>query len=183
MRALSGFQIGPDDDLAGHFERQTAAMGVKTATKKDAAPTISEMVSFEDPKGTVMEVFKRPEPLQHKFQRKGIVPHKLGHVAFHVADAKAVTKFYCDVLGFRVSDWMGEFFSFLRCGVDHHTINLLETGSNRHFHTAFELRDWSHLQTVPAISSVSTATRCCGAREGMASATISFAAITARRMG
>ncbi len=106
------------------------------------------MVCFEDPKGTVMEVFRRPEPLHQKFQRKGIVPHKLGHVAFHVTDAKAVTKFYCDVLGFRVSDWMGDFFSFLRCGTDHHTINLMETGSNRHFHTAFELRDWSHLQTA-----------------------------------
>ena len=76
------------------------------------------------------------------------MPHKLGHVAFHVTDVKAVTKFYCDVLGFRVSDWMGDFFSFLRCGVDHHTINLMETGSNRHFHTAFELRDWSHLETA-----------------------------------
>jgi len=59
-----------------------------------------------------------------------------------------VTKFYCDVLGFRVSDWMADFFSFLRCGPDHHTINLVETGSNRHFHTAFELRDWAHLQTA-----------------------------------
>jgi len=45
-----------------------------------------------------------------------------------VTDVKAVTKFYCDVLGFRVSDWMGDYFSFLRCGVDHHTINLVETG-------------------------------------------------------
>ena len=52
------------------------------------------------------------------------------------------------MLGFRVSDWMGDFFSFLRCGVDHHTINLIGTGSNRHFHTAFELRDWAHLQTA-----------------------------------
>jgi catechol 2,3-dioxygenase-like lactoylglutathione lyase family enzyme len=59
-----------------------------------------------------------------------------------------VTKFYCDVLGFRESDWMADFFSFLRCGPDHHTINLMETGSNRHFHTAFELRDWAHLQTA-----------------------------------
>jgi catechol 2,3-dioxygenase-like lactoylglutathione lyase family enzyme len=142
-----GFQLGPDDDLA-EFERQTAAQGIRTEYKRDAGPTISEMISFEDVKGTVMEVFRRPEPLNLKFQRKGILPHKLGHVAFHVQDAKAVTKFYCDVLGFRVSDWMGEFFSFLRCGVDHHTINLMETGSNRHFHTAFELRDWSHLQSA-----------------------------------
>jgi catechol-2,3-dioxygenase len=106
------------------------------------------MLVFEDPKGTIIEVFKRPEPRQQTFSRKGIVPHKLGHVAFHVSDVKLVTKFYCDVLGFRVSDWMGDFFSFLRCGVDHHTINLLESGSNRHFHTAFELRDWAHLQTA-----------------------------------
>ena len=142
-----GFQLGPDDDLNA-FDKQTAAAGIKTSRKKDPEPTISEMVCFEDPKGTVMEVFKRPDFQSQKFTNKGIVPHKLGHVAFHVTDAKAVTKFYCDVLGFRVSDWMGDFFSFLRCGVDHHTINLMETGSNRHFHTAFELRDWSHLQTA-----------------------------------
>ena len=106
------------------------------------------MVTFDDPKGTVMEVFKRGELAKQGFPTKGIVPHKLGHVAFHCVDVKHVTKFYCDVLGFRESDWMADFFSFLRCGVDHHTINLMGTGTNRHFHTAFELRDWSHLQTA-----------------------------------
>jgi catechol 2,3-dioxygenase-like lactoylglutathione lyase family enzyme len=140
-----GFQLGPDDDLAA-FEQQTQKHGIRTERRKDPEPTIAEMVSFSDPKGTVMEVFRSPEAQHQKFARKGIVPHKLGHVAFHVTDVKGVTKFYCDVLGFRVSDWMGEYFSFLRCGVDHHTINLVETGSNRHFHTAFELRDWAHLQ-------------------------------------
>lgn len=142
-----GFEIGPDEDLDA-FEKQTAAQGVKTSRKKDAEPTISDMVVFEDTKGTVMEVFRRPEMQRTRFTGKGVVPHKLGHVAFHVTDAKKATQFYCDVLGFRVSDWMGDFFSFLRCGVDHHTINLMETGANRHFHTAFELRDWSHLQTA-----------------------------------
>jgi catechol 2,3-dioxygenase-like lactoylglutathione lyase family enzyme len=141
------FQIGPDDDL-GEFERQVAGHGVKAQRKKDPEPTIGEMVTFEDPKGTVMEVFKRGESAGTRFQSKGIVPHKLGHVAFHVTDVKGVTKFYCDVLGFRESDWMADFFSFLRCGPDHHTINLMETGSNRHFHTAFELRDWGHMQTA-----------------------------------
>jgi len=142
-----GFELGPNDDLDA-YEKQTAAQGVKTSRKKDPEPTISDMVVFEDPKGTVMEVFKRPEPQALKFTRNGVVPHKLGHVAFHVTEVKKVTAFYCDVLGFRVSDWMSDFFSFLRCGVDHHTINLMETGSNRHFHTAFELRDWGHLETA-----------------------------------
>jgi catechol 2,3-dioxygenase-like lactoylglutathione lyase family enzyme len=142
-----GFELGVDDDLDA-FERQVAAHGIKTERKRDAEPTISDMVTFPDPKGTIMEVFKRAAFSGQRYQNKGIVPHKLGHVAFHVTDVKHVTKFYCDVLGFRESDWMADFFSFLRCGPDHHTINLMETGTNRHFHTAFELRDWAHLQTA-----------------------------------
>jgi hypothetical protein len=54
---------------------------VKTSRKKDPEPTIEDVVTFEDPKGTVMEVFKRPEPQEHGFRSTGIVPHKLGHVA------------------------------------------------------------------------------------------------------
>jgi catechol 2,3-dioxygenase-like lactoylglutathione lyase family enzyme len=142
-----GFQLGLDDDL-GAFERQVQGVGVKTQRKKDPDPSISEMLSFEDPKGTLIEVFKREAFSGQRYPVQGIVPHKLGHVAFHVTDVKHVTKFYCDVLGFRESDWMADFFSFLRCGPDHHTINLMQTGSNRHFHTAFELRDWGHLQTA-----------------------------------
>ena len=142
-----GFQIGEGDDLAA-FEKQVQGHGIKTARKKDPEPSISELLTFEDPKGTVMEVFRRADFLHRNFQTRGIVPLKLGHVAFHVTDVQRTTKFYCDVLGFQVSDWMGDYFSFLRCGPDHHTINLIETGSNRHFHTAFELRDWSHMQTA-----------------------------------
>lgn len=144
--ARVGFQLAPDADL-NDFEKQVAAHGIKTTRKSDADPSVADLVTFEDFKGTVMEVFKTPQPLNRPFTRKGVVPHKLGHVAFHVEDAQAGTKWYCDVLGFRVSDWMGDFFSFLRCGHDHHTINLAATGKNAHFHTAFELRDWSHMQT------------------------------------
>ena len=140
-----GFQIPPSADL-DEFQKQVANHGIATERRKHAEPSISDMLVFKDPKGTVMEVFKRDDFSHQKFQAKGIVPYKLGHVAFHVADVKQVTKFYCDVLGFRESDWMGDFFSFLRCGPDHHTINLMETGANRHFHTAFELRDWAHMQ-------------------------------------
>ena len=83
-----GFQLGPEDDLTA-FEKQTAAHGLRTAHKTDPETTIPEMVAFEDPKGTVMEVFKRPEPQGQGFRSAGIVPHKLGHVAFHVTDVKA----------------------------------------------------------------------------------------------
>jgi catechol-2,3-dioxygenase len=142
-----GLQIAPDDDLDA-FEKQVQGHNVKTARKTDPEPSISDAVTFEDPKGTVMEVFKRDAFAGQRYPSKGVVPHKLGHVAFFTKDVKHVTKFYCDVLGFRESDWMGDFFSFLRCGPDHHTINLMQTEEDRHFHTAFELRDWAHLQTA-----------------------------------
>ena len=70
--ARLGFQLGLDDDLDA-FEKQTAARGVKTRRLKDPEPTIADMVAFEDPKGTLMEVFKRPEPQTQSFPQKGIV--------------------------------------------------------------------------------------------------------------
>lgn len=140
-----GFQIGADGDLDA-VEKHVKSFGIATERRTDPEPTIADMLVFDDLKGTKMEVFARPELQPLEFSEKGIVPHKLGHIAFHVEDVQKATDFYCDVLGFRVSDWMGDFFSFLRCGTDHHTINLIGTGVNKHHHSAFELRDWAHMQ-------------------------------------
>jgi catechol-2,3-dioxygenase len=141
------FQIPPDSDL-GAFEKQMAGHGVQTQRKSDPEPGVPELVSFEDPKGTLLEVFREYAPAKAAGPPKGIAPFKLGHVAFDVVDVKKITNFYCDVLGFRVSDWLGDHFSFLRCGPDHHSINLLDSKVVRMNHIAFELRDWSHLQSA-----------------------------------
>jgi catechol 2,3-dioxygenase-like lactoylglutathione lyase family enzyme len=142
------FQIAPDGDLA-EFEKGIKSHNIKTARKTDPEPGIPEIVTFEDPKGTTLEVFRERElPKAAAQHNGGIAPFKLGHVAFNCIDVKKITNFYCDVLGFRVSDWFGDIFSFLRCGPDHHTINLLDAKQVRMNHLAFELRDWSHLQTA-----------------------------------
>jgi catechol 2,3-dioxygenase-like lactoylglutathione lyase family enzyme len=141
------FQLAPDADLDG-FERQVAEQGIRTTRKSDPEPSIPVLISFTDPKGTVMEVFREREFAGQRYQAQGIVPHRLGHVAFHVEDVQKAARFYREVLGFRDSDWMADFFAFLRCGPDHHTINLVETGKVKLHHLAFEVRDWSHLQTA-----------------------------------
>jgi hypothetical protein len=56
--------------------------------------------------------------------------------------------FFVKLLGFRVSDWMGDFFAFLRCGPDHHTVNLLHGQKNKMHHIAFEARDWDHIRSA-----------------------------------
>lgn len=43
----------------------------------------------------------------------------------HSPDHQAATAFFTKVLGFRVSDWLGDFMCFLRCNSAHHRIALL----------------------------------------------------------
>ena len=73
---------------------------------------------------------------------------KLGHVAFVTPEPKALAEFYEKVLGFRVSDWIGDFFVFMRCNADHHSVNFIHGKSAKMHHIAYELRDFSHLQTA-----------------------------------
>ncbi|MGZ3362770.1 MAG: VOC family protein, partial [Xanthobacteraceae bacterium] len=49
--ARLGFQIAPEDDLNA-FEKQVQGLGIKTERQKDPEPSISDMVTFQDPKGT-----------------------------------------------------------------------------------------------------------------------------------
>jgi catechol 2,3-dioxygenase-like lactoylglutathione lyase family enzyme len=53
------------------------------------------------------------------------VPVKISHIVLHSPDHKAATQWFIDVLGFKLSDWLGDFMSFLRCNAAHHRIAFL----------------------------------------------------------
>jgi catechol 2,3-dioxygenase-like lactoylglutathione lyase family enzyme len=53
------------------------------------------------------------------------VPVKISHIVFHSPDHQAFVKWFVDVLGFKVSDWLGDFICFLRCNSEHHRIAVL----------------------------------------------------------
>ena len=115
--------------------------GLKSETRSDITPGIAQAIVFADPKGTSVEVFSDYAFAKDDGADTGIMPRKLGHVAFHTPDVAGTVKFYCDMLGFKVSDWRSDFFAFLRCSRDHHTINLLQADNANIHHLAFELRD------------------------------------------
>ncbi|MBS0284516.1 MAG: VOC family protein, partial [Proteobacteria bacterium] len=58
-------------------------------------------------------------------QRWDGVPQKISHIVLHSPDHRAATQFFIEVLGFRLSDWLGDFMSFLRCNSAHHRIAIL----------------------------------------------------------
>jgi catechol-2,3-dioxygenase len=53
------------------------------------------------------------------------LPVKISHIVLHSPKHKEATQFMIDVLGFRLSDWLGDFMAFLRCNRAHHRIAIL----------------------------------------------------------
>lgn len=49
---------------------------------------------------------------------------KIGHVVYEVSDIERSTRFWTDIMGFRVSDRNERGMVFLRCAADHHTLAL-----------------------------------------------------------
>lgn len=66
------------------------------------------------------------------------VPVRLSHVVLHSPDVAATVAFYTQ-LGFRISDWLGQFMCFLRCDAAHHRLAILPGGPGFN-HVAFDMR-------------------------------------------
>ena len=119
---------------------------MRSELRNDPIPGMGQVLSFKDDKGTTIELFKEWSYLGKHEQTAGIGPLKLGHVAFYTPDIQRTVSFYEKVLGFRVSDWIGDFFCFMRCNPDHHTVNFFTGPHVKLHHIAFELKDFMHLQ-------------------------------------
>jgi catechol 2,3-dioxygenase-like lactoylglutathione lyase family enzyme len=143
--ARIAFQVAPDSDFADMGKALKEA-GLSYELRSDVTPGVKRALSFTDPKGTVVELFAEYGFHAVAPANGGVNPLKLGHVASRVQDVAKVAKFYEQVLGFRVSDWVGDHFVFMRCSVDHHTVNFVHYDTPRLHHVAFEVKDWSEVQ-------------------------------------
>ncbi len=130
------FQVAPDSDL-GELAANLSKHGVKCERSKG----VEDAITFTDPKGTLTEVYADYRFADAEDRMPVISPLKFGHIAYRVKDPQKVSAFYTDVLGFRVSDWIGDHFSFLRCGPDHHTVNFARYAEEKLHHIAFEVKD------------------------------------------
>ncbi len=143
--ARLSFEVAPGTDLADLAARLDAH-GIENTHRSDLTPGIGKAVVFRDPKDTVIEVFEGTHFHPGSGSEQGVDALKLGHVAYRVTDPRQIVDFYCEILGFRVSDWIGDHFAFLRCGVDHHTINLARYDVPALHHIAFEVKDLAEIQ-------------------------------------
>lgn len=96
---------------------------------------------FFDTNGFTVEVStgfdtRTPETLKAGEAR----PEKISHVVLHSPDHKAYVEFYENALGFKVSDWLGDFMCFLRCNEWHHRLAILP-GPPAFNHVAYDVPD------------------------------------------
>jgi len=138
------FQIAPGSDL-GDVVKDLEKQGIKCERRQGISPGITHAVTFEDPKGTPVDLFAEYKFAKEDRSHAIFNILKLGHVAYRVKDVAQVVKFYCEVLGFRVSDWRGDYFVFMRCNTDHHTVNFIIDEKPQLHHIAFEVIDWSEI--------------------------------------
>jgi len=68
-------------------------------------------------------------------------PRRLGHFVLGSPDYETSTRFFVQGLGFRVSDVVDDFGSFLRCSTDHHNILVQRAPVTFVHHTSWQVDD------------------------------------------
>ena len=159
--AYAGWEVA---DAAGLREvaEKMRAIGVETkaaSAEEAAARRVTEMIRFTDPNGIGCEVFCGPsmqfeKPFHSPRAIGGFVTGEqgLGHMVVAAPDIEKSLRFYCEGLGFRISDTidmklgpMKVTMVFLHCNARHHTLALVpvpraQAPASFHVATAFDRR-------------------------------------------
>lgn len=137
---LIGFSAACRADVDALFA-QVQAAGCKIIAGPGPAqgPAGGYAFRFFDPDGRAIEVICDAAPRQARILEKGeAIPTGLSHIVLHTPEPAKLVKFYEDVLGFRLSDWIGQFMAFLRCNPAHHRLAILP-GPPALNHVAFDV--------------------------------------------
>ncbi|MEA2144740.1 MAG: hypothetical protein QOG59_327 [Solirubrobacteraceae bacterium] len=131
-------------DASAHFE----ALGVDTEQVPDA-------VCVQDPDGHRVCIVAHREPasrlVAHARPASGAPaghPRRLGHVNFLTGALPEQLRFYTEVLGLRVTDWLGDGGVWLHLGNDHHVMALVDKGYSHFHHLAFDVVDIGQMRVA-----------------------------------
>lgn len=144
QRSVDAVALAADSraDVDTLFEKVSASgCRIIFAPRELASPGGGYGFRFFNPDGMPLEISSdvargTARPLA---EREGL-PLKISHIVFHSPQHKEITQWFCDVLGFRVSDWIGDFMSLIRCNTAHHRIAFLP-GPACLNHVAYDMPD------------------------------------------
>ncbi len=142
-RAVVGYEIWEDLDSA---QQRLTEAGYETQRRSDIGPGTPDVLVLDEPgTGTPLHLMTAQDP-SGVGDYPPLRPTKLGHVAAYTPALDPMQSFYQDLLGFKWSDTVGDFFVFLRCNADHHAANFMASAKFQGMHhIAYEMRDPNHL--------------------------------------
>jgi len=142
-RSIVGFEIWQSLVDA---ERRLKDAGYRVERRSDIGPGTPDVVVLQEPLTGVSLQLIAGQDASGVQGYPPLRPIKLGHVAAFTPELEPMQDFYEDLLGFRWSDTIGDFFVFLRCNADHHAANFLASQKRQGMHhIAFEMLDPNHL--------------------------------------
>ena len=137
------------DSLAAHLEDKAIKIARGARALADERH-VRDLIVLHDPVGNRLEIFHGAETTTEPFRpgrsisgfRTG--PLGLGHIVLNVDKPETIDRlmaFYCDALGFRLTDYYSEPFvaRFLHINPRHHSLAFIQTGKNAVHHVMMEL--------------------------------------------
>jgi 2,3-dihydroxybiphenyl 1,2-dioxygenase len=153
--ACLGWETATTEDLASVIGRlRSSGVAVREASEEErAGRAVERLFLFEDPAGNPSEVYYGPARAQAAFQgrtvRGGFVAGDLGlgHAVIRANTKEESARFYCDVLGLRLTDSIVcDFYghhvdlSFFHANARHHSLAFGDKQRKRIHHFMLEVR-------------------------------------------
>ena len=132
--------------MAAHLEACRVAVTREPQSLADQR-CVAELISFSDPVGNRLELFHGAAVAETAFAPGRCIsgfrtgPLGVGHAVLTTDNVERLIPFYRDVLGFRLSDYTLKPFKayFFHINARHHSLAMVETGSNGIHHLMVEL--------------------------------------------
>lgn len=136
----------PDADALAALEERLRGHGVELerAEPEGEHPAV---IRFRDPDGHRIEVHGPVDRSGEYAADPGRRPVRIHHVTLASPALARQVDFYETVLGFRISDRMGDVFAWLRCNREHHTLAVVAADEVGLDHYCYEIDSWGSLKT------------------------------------
>jgi catechol 2,3-dioxygenase len=135
-----------DDDALDGLIAELRARDIPIVATEPQERGLRRAVRFRAPAGHVLEVFTGMESDGQIVTGAGVQPRKFGHPMLTCQDTGPTVAFMTDVLGFRLSDNVGDgILVFLRCNSDHHGLGVQAGPRDGLNHYAWEVENLATL--------------------------------------
>jgi catechol 2,3-dioxygenase len=141
-----GLEVEDERDL-DHLRDALIASGAEILSESPEEDGLGKAIRALGPMDVVFELYTsmEREPLSVEHYMPPLA-RRFGHVTFATNQRAEMERFLIEVLGFRITDVLGDRVSWLRCDTDHHGIALVDSTANSLHHYAFELENWGAVQ-------------------------------------